>query len=192
MNTKKLLAPIIITTILLTACTTDTEQETETTTETTIPSSEIPHTITNETEDNTYSYNINDNIYLPNNITPNTVTNIRTYNLETYDRVIIDVEGTQQPGYVVKYDQDPHDIETHQKITQPKDTKTLIIFVQQTTPSILDKTPKQTQHLETVNEITHVGTAEKETQILLQLPEKHNFRVSHMENPTRILIDIQH
>lgn len=128
------------------------------------------------------------------------VTNVRVAEHDRYDRVVFDLDGTGsgQPGWRVEYvDQATDDGSGH---TVPVDGDAILRVSLSGTANPMDSGVEEfpgdrtvPADTESVNEIVYRYWFEGYTTAFLGIDEgKRPFRVFLLENPTRVVVDVQH
>lgn len=128
---------------------------------------------------------------------PGVMSEVRTAGHENFDRVVFQFLGAELPGYHVEYIESP--------VTKCGSGETAVLLgdsylevrftdSQAHTPEG-DATIKERDRkplLTTIKQLMITCDFEGETTWVLGIPEKRNYRVTELTNPTRLAVDIKH
>jgi hypothetical protein len=115
-----------------------------------------------------------------------------------YDRVVLDLEGTGLPGWLGEYDSDPR-MAGSGDVVDIAGNAYLVIHVRgvvyPTEEGAVDFTGPtriETEAGGVIKEVFYGGIFEGQAEVYIGLDSDQPFRVFLLENPTRVVIDVQH
>ncbi|MBP3088676.1 hypothetical protein EML15_05875 [Corynebacterium sp. sy017] len=123
---------------------------------------------------------------------------IRVASHDTFDRIVIDLEGTGTPGWASQLTTEPTQLTSGEVITF-NGTQALLLNITGTLyPFELGiKDPNLNADIDptstgVVTEVRSLGTFEGSSQFLIGLDRTHPYSIQSLSNPNRLVIDIQH
>lgn len=213
---KRLLAPIAITAVTMTACTTaspnETTLETVTTTETSTTQTTQQETITKITtaqplqdvdtetkheEDisNDAAYTLDPQENTNSMLADLTLVDVRAGTHKNVDRVVFEFEGQGKPGWHTRYVGQAFHMASGHPMDVASDNN-LEVMIHGTPmgnpwPDSLMKTGLMGKAAGHIQNITNGGAFEGESQFFISLDEKRPYTVYTMKNPTRLVVDFK-
>jgi hypothetical protein len=123
------------------------------------------------------------------------VSNIRvgTHPDQRFDRVVFDLSGGGQPGWIVAYTDDPRRDGSGEKMNVPGSAyiDVVILGIDWTNPQVpeYDGDPVD-KHWPALRGVRWDGSFEGQTHAVIGLTERLPFRVGNLDNPERVFVDI--